>query len=73
MEHLETSLKELGTDYLDIWYMHARDTVAAIPDEQIAVWENAKKQGRSATSESAPTTPPPLWTASWRWGSSRWC
>jgi len=46
MEHLETSLKELGTDYLDIWYMHARDTVAAIPDEQIAVWENAKKQGK---------------------------
>jgi hypothetical protein len=46
MEHLETSLKELGTDYLDIWYMHSRDTVAAIPDEQIAVWENAKKQGK---------------------------
>jgi predicted aldo/keto reductase-like oxidoreductase len=46
MEHLETSLKELGTDYLDIWYMHARDTVAAIPDEQVAVWEDAKKQGK---------------------------
>jgi hypothetical protein len=46
MAHLETSLKELGTDYLDIWYMHSRDTVAAIPDEQIAVWENAKKQGK---------------------------
>jgi predicted aldo/keto reductase-like oxidoreductase len=46
MGHLETSLKELGTDYLDIWYMHSRDTVAAIPDEQIAVWENAKKQGK---------------------------
>jgi hypothetical protein len=43
---LNTSLKELGTDYLDIWYMHSRDTVAAIPDEQIAVWENAKKQGK---------------------------
>jgi predicted aldo/keto reductase-like oxidoreductase len=46
MGHLETSLKELGTDYLDIWYMHSRDTVVAIPDEQIAVWENAKKQGK---------------------------
>jgi len=44
--HLDTSLKELGTDYLDIWYMHARDTVAAIPDELVAVWENAKKQGK---------------------------
>jgi len=44
--HLDTSLKELGTDYIDIWYMHARDTVAAIPDEQVAVWEDAKKQGK---------------------------
>ena len=44
--HLDTSLKELGTDYIDIWYMHARDTVEAIPDDQIAVWENAKKQGK---------------------------
>jgi hypothetical protein len=43
---LNTSLKELGTDYLDIWYMHSRDTVAAIPDELVAVWENAKKQGK---------------------------
>jgi hypothetical protein len=43
---LDTSLKELGTDYLDIWYMHSRDTVAAIPDELVAVWENAKKQGK---------------------------
>jgi hypothetical protein len=44
--HLNTSLKELGTDYIDIWYMHARDTVADIPDELVAVWENAKKQGK---------------------------
>jgi predicted aldo/keto reductase-like oxidoreductase len=43
---LDTSLKELGTDYLDIWYMHSRDTAAAIPDELVAVWENAKKQGK---------------------------
>jgi len=43
---LDTSLKELGTDHLDIWYMHSRDTVAAIPDELVAVWENAKQQGK---------------------------
>jgi predicted aldo/keto reductase-like oxidoreductase len=43
---LETSLKELGTDHLDIWYMHSRDTVAAIPDELVTVWENAKQQGK---------------------------
>jgi predicted aldo/keto reductase-like oxidoreductase len=46
VDHLNTSLKELGTDYVDIWYMHARDTVADIPDELVAVWENAKKQGK---------------------------
>jgi hypothetical protein len=44
--HLDTSLKELGTDYLDIWYMHARDNASAVTDELIAVWENAKKQGK---------------------------
>jgi hypothetical protein len=44
--HLDTSLKELGTDYLDIWYMHSRDEAAAIPDEIVAVWEDAKKQGK---------------------------
>jgi hypothetical protein len=43
---LDTSLKELGTDYLDIWYMHSRDTVANIPDELVTVWENAKQQGK---------------------------
>ena len=44
--HLDTSLKELGTDYLDIWYMHARDDAASIPDELVAVWDDAKKQGK---------------------------
>src|SRR5271157_2385643 len=29
---LDTSLKELGTDHLDIWYMHMRDTPDAITD-----------------------------------------
>jgi aryl-alcohol dehydrogenase-like predicted oxidoreductase len=46
MSHLETSLKELGTDHLDIWYMHARDDPGAIPDEVVTAWENAKKQGK---------------------------
>lgn len=44
--HLETSLKELGTDHLDIWYMHFRDEPAAISDEIIPVWEDAKKEGK---------------------------
>jgi predicted aldo/keto reductase-like oxidoreductase len=46
MAHLETSLKELGTDHLDIWYMHSRDHAGAIPDELVATWEDARKQGK---------------------------
>ncbi|MGE5486947.1 MAG: aldo/keto reductase [bacterium] len=45
-EHLDTSLKELGTDHLDIWYMHFRDEPGSITDELVAVWEDAKKQGK---------------------------
>jgi aryl-alcohol dehydrogenase-like predicted oxidoreductase len=44
--HLETSLRELGTDSLDIWYLHARDNPEAITDELLGVWEEAKKQGK---------------------------
>jgi aryl-alcohol dehydrogenase-like predicted oxidoreductase len=44
--HVDTSLKELQTDYLDIWYMHFRDNPEAITDELLAVWEDAKKQGK---------------------------
>ena len=57
--HLDTSLKELGTDHLDIWYMHSRDTAADIPDELVAVWEHAKKQGKIrhiGVSTHSPTT-----------------
>jgi uncharacterized protein len=43
---LDTSLKELGTDHLDIWYMHGRDQPKAITDEIVPVWEDAKKQGK---------------------------
>ncbi len=45
--HLETSLKELGTDHLDVWLMHARDNAAAIPDEAVAAWQKAKQQGKT--------------------------
>jgi predicted aldo/keto reductase-like oxidoreductase len=46
MEHLETSLKELGTDHLDIWYMHARDSADRITDECVEAWTEAKQQGK---------------------------
>jgi uncharacterized protein len=43
--HLETSLKMLGTDYLDIWHMHALDTPA--PDEALEAMVEAKKSGKA--------------------------
>jgi predicted aldo/keto reductase-like oxidoreductase len=44
--HLETSLKELGTDYLDIWYLHNRNAPADVTDELIEVQFAAKKAGK---------------------------
>lgn len=41
-----TSLRELGTDSIGIWYMHFRDEPAAITDELVRVWEDAKKEGK---------------------------
>ena len=46
METLETSLKELGTDYVDIWYLHSREKPEAIPDELFEAQETAQKQGK---------------------------
>ncbi len=44
--HLETSLKELGTDYLDIWYMHSKDEPKQVSDELVEAWSKAKQQGK---------------------------
>jgi predicted aldo/keto reductase-like oxidoreductase len=45
-QHLETSLKELGTDHLEIWHMHMRDEPGAITDECLEAWTAAKKAGK---------------------------
>jgi predicted aldo/keto reductase-like oxidoreductase len=44
---LDTSLKELGTDYVDIWHLHARDTPTSIPDEALEGMELCKKSGKA--------------------------
>jgi hypothetical protein len=46
MTTLETSLKELGTDYVDIWHLHSREKAADIPDELFDVQDEAVKQGK---------------------------
>jgi len=43
---LETSLRELGTDYLDIWYLHGRQTPESLKDDLIEAQQIAKQQGK---------------------------
>lgn len=47
LRDIDTSLKTLGTDYVDIWHLHARDTPASIPDEAIEAMEMCKKMGKA--------------------------
>ncbi len=46
LEHLNTSLKELGTDYLDIWYLHAKSSADQLTDELLDAQQTAKQQGK---------------------------
>jgi predicted aldo/keto reductase-like oxidoreductase len=43
---LETSLRELGTDYLDMWYLHSRNDPSEINDEMFEVQRAAKQAGK---------------------------
>lgn len=46
MEHLETSLRELQTDYVDIWYLHAKSKPEDVSDEMLEAQVQAKKDGK---------------------------
>jgi predicted aldo/keto reductase-like oxidoreductase len=46
LKDLETSLRELGTDYVDIWYLHGKDKQGDIRDDMIEAQQLAKKQGK---------------------------
>jgi len=43
---LDTSLRELRTDYLDIWYLHNKNTPEELPDELFEAQQEAKKAGK---------------------------
>ena len=47
LKDLDTSLQALGTDHVDIWHLHARDTPAAIPDEAMEGMQVCKKSGKA--------------------------
>jgi hypothetical protein len=46
MAHLETSLKDLQTDYVDIWYLHSKDRADQVTDEIVEAQQEAIKQGK---------------------------
>jgi uncharacterized protein len=46
LANLETSLKELNTDYLDIWYLHAKSKASDVTDEWLEAQAQAKKEGK---------------------------
>jgi hypothetical protein len=43
---LETSLRELGTDYLDIWYLHNRNEPEQVTEELLDAQRAAKESGK---------------------------
>lgn len=46
LSDLDTSLKELGTDYLDIWYLHMKNEPAEVKDELLEAQRIAKQSGK---------------------------
>ena len=47
LKDLDTSLSELGTDYVDIWHLHARDKPESLPDDAIEALVKGKKSGKA--------------------------
>jgi predicted aldo/keto reductase-like oxidoreductase len=43
---LDTSLRELQTDYLDVWYLHNRNTPAEVTDDLLEAQRQAKAAGK---------------------------
>ena len=43
---LDTSLKELGTDYLDIWYLHNRNEPGEVTEDLLEAQRLAKQSGK---------------------------
>ena len=46
LNDLDTSLRELGTDYVDIWYLHGKDSLDEVKDELSEAQQIAKQQGK---------------------------
>lgn len=46
LQTLDKSLAELGTDYLDIWYLHGKSSPKDVSDDLIDAQQRAKKAGK---------------------------
>ncbi|MGO8786216.1 MAG: aldo/keto reductase [Terriglobia bacterium] len=46
LQELDTSLSELATDHLDIWYLHMKDSPNNLPDELFEAQQVARRQGK---------------------------
>ncbi len=46
LAHLDESLRQLGTDHVDIWYLHGKKAAAEISDELRDAQQVAKGQGK---------------------------
>src|SRR5690242_3739731 len=46
LRDLDTSLKELATDYVDIWYLHAKGSPGEVTDDLIEAQQEARKAGK---------------------------
>ncbi len=46
LQHIDTSLKELGTDYVDIWHLHGKGSPGELTDELLEAQQIAKKAGK---------------------------
>jgi predicted aldo/keto reductase-like oxidoreductase len=47
LAQLDTSLRELGTDYVDIWYLHGRSRPEDITDDLVDALDTAKRAGKA--------------------------
>jgi aryl-alcohol dehydrogenase-like predicted oxidoreductase len=47
LAHLEESLRQLGTDHVDIWYLHGKRAAADLTDELLDAQRTAREQGKS--------------------------
>ncbi len=46
LRDLDTSLREIGTDYLDIWFLHSKSAAAEVTDDLLEAQQQAMKAGK---------------------------